>query len=57
MRSECDESSCEVLGLSGGIGCAASAFAWLQLCSKGPQHEDYLCPYEARHGTADAFAF
>ncbi|CAE7027843.1 EMB2654 [Symbiodinium sp. CCMP2592] len=36
-----------VLGLSGGIGCAASAFAWLQLCSKGPQHDDYLCPYEA----------
>lgn len=36
-----------VLGLSGGIGCVASAFALLQLCLKGPQHDDYLCPYEA----------
>ncbi|CAE7201420.1 unnamed protein product [Symbiodinium natans] len=36
-----------VLGTTGGLGCAAAAFAWLQLCFKGPLHDDYLCPYEA----------
>ena len=49
----CDQCANQVLGLSGGIGCVASAFALLQLCLKGPQHDDYLCPYEA--GTAEMF--
>ena len=42
----------QVIGTCAGIGCPSAVYAWLQLCCKGPMHQDYICPMEAKRRRA-----